>query len=99
MNLLIGSLGERKCILPIVSHFSLPHMGTHLLKVCIGTPHECDVLVQVLGDEDKRTKYDRGEDLEEPMMGHGGHGHNFGQGGQTFTFHFEGGFPGGFGFR
>ena len=57
------------------------------------------MLVQVLGDEDKRTKYDRGEDLEEPMMGHGGHGHNFGQGGQTFTFHFEGGFPGGFGFR
>lgn len=56
---------------------------------------------EVLGDEDKRAKYDRGEDLEEPMMGPGGPGgFHFGQGGQTFTFHFEGGFPGGgFGFH
>ena len=43
-------------------------------------------------------KYDRGEDLEEPTMGPGGPG-GFHFGGQTFTFHFEGGFPGGFGFN
>lgn len=56
---------------------------------------------EVLGDEDKRVKYDRGEDLDEPMMGGPGGpgGFHFGQGGQTFTFHFEGGFPGGFGFN
>lgn len=51
---------------------------------------------EVLGDEDKRTRYDRGEDLEEMGMGPGGGGFNpFGGGGQQFTFHFEGGFPGG----
>ncbi|XP_051152383.1 dnaJ protein P58IPK homolog isoform X2 [Andrographis paniculata] len=52
---------------------------------------------EVLGDEDKRTRYDRGEDIEEGMgMGGGGGGFNpFGAGGQQFTFHFEGGFPGG----
>lgn len=53
---------------------------------------------EVLGDEEKRVKYDRGEDLEEPTMGPGGPG-GFHFGGQTFTFHFEGGFPGGFGFN
>ncbi|XP_002974188.2 dnaJ protein P58IPK homolog B [Selaginella moellendorffii] len=55
---------------------------------------------EVLGDEDKRTRYDRGED-EEPQMG--GPGFNpFGGGGggsgSGFTFTFEGGFPGGGGF-
>eukprot|EP00250_Pteridium_aquilinum_P025251 c3041_g1_i1 orf=264-1856(-) len=56
---------------------------------------------EVLGDEDKRAKYDRGEDVDEQVMGPGGPGgFHFGQGGQTFTFHFEGGFPGGgFGFQ
>lgn len=51
---------------------------------------------EVLGDEDKRTRYDRGEDIEEGMgMGGGGFNNPFGQG-QQFTFHFEGGgFPGG----
>ncbi|XP_078179243.1 dnaJ P58IPK-like protein [Carex rostrata] len=47
---------------------------------------------EVLGDEDKRVKYDRGEDLDEMGMGGGG-GNPFGE--QQFTFHFEGGFPGG----
>ncbi|GBG81390.1 hypothetical protein CBR_g32064 [Chara braunii] len=47
---------------------------------------------EILGDEEKRTKYDRGEDVEEMMQG-GGPG--FGDfSGQHFTFHFEG-FPGG----
>lgn len=51
---------------------------------------------QVLGDEEKRTRYDSGEDLEDMGMGGGGGGFNpFGGGGQQFTFHFEGGFPGG----
>ncbi|XP_059646894.1 dnaJ protein P58IPK homolog [Cornus florida] len=50
---------------------------------------------EVLGDEEKRTRFDRGEDLEEGM-GMGGGGFNpFGGGGQQFTFHFDGGFPGG----
>ncbi|CAL9081406.1 unnamed protein product [Musa textilis] len=50
---------------------------------------------EVLGDEDKRVRYDRGEDLDEGT-GMGGGGFNpFGGGGQQFTFHFEGGFPGG----
>ncbi|XP_073282121.1 dnaJ protein P58IPK homolog isoform X1 [Primulina huaijiensis] len=49
---------------------------------------------EILGDEDKRTKYDRGEDIEE-MGGMGGGGFNPFGGGQQFTFHFEGGFPGG----
>ncbi|KAF2289951.1 hypothetical protein GH714_039276 [Hevea brasiliensis] len=53
---------------------------------------------EVLSDEDKRARYDRGEDLEEMGMGGGGGGFNpFGGGGQQFTFQFEGGFPGGFG--
>ncbi|KAL7265114.1 hypothetical protein ACSBR1_002963 [Camellia fascicularis] len=51
---------------------------------------------EVLGDEEKRTRYDRGEDIEDIGMGTGGGGFNpFGGGGQQFTFHFEGGFPGG----
>ncbi|KAL1193906.1 DnaJ P58IPK-like protein [Cardamine amara subsp. amara] len=57
---------------------------------------------EVLGDEEKRTRYDRGEDLEDMGMGGGGGGggfNPFGGGGQQYTFHFEGGFPGGgFGF-
>eukprot|EP00897_Mesotaenium_endlicherianum_P006267 jgi/Mesen1/5669/ME000288S04880 len=48
---------------------------------------------EVLGDEDKRTRYDRGEDLDEQQQG-GGPGGPFG-GGQQFHFTFEGGFPGG----
>ncbi|KAJ0028356.1 hypothetical protein Pint_35602 [Pistacia integerrima] len=60
---------------------------------------------EVLGDEEKRTRFDRGEDIEDMGMGGGGGGgFNFGGGGQQFTFHFEGGFPGdgfpgGFGFN
>jgi DnaJ family protein C protein 3 len=52
---------------------------------------------QVLGDEEKRTKYDRGEDIEDMGMGGGGGGFNpfHGGGGQQYTFTFEGGFPGG----
>ncbi|KAH7677869.1 Dnaj-like subfamily c member 3 protein [Dioscorea alata] len=53
---------------------------------------------EVLGDEDKRVRYDRGEDIDDmdTGMGGGGGGFNpFGAGGQQFTFHFEGGFPGG----
>ncbi|KAG1371578.1 putative DnaJ protein P58IPK [Cocos nucifera] len=47
---------------------------------------------EVLGDEEKRTRYDRGEDVDD--MGMGGGGFNpFAGGGQQFTFHFEGGFP------
>ncbi|KAF5750369.1 hypothetical protein HS088_TW03G00705 [Tripterygium wilfordii] len=54
---------------------------------------------EVLGDEEKRTRYDRGEDIEDMGMGGGGGGFNpfGGGGGQQYTFHFEGGFPGGFG--
>ncbi|KAL0344626.1 UNVERIFIED_CONTAM: DnaJ protein P58IPKB [Sesamum radiatum] len=44
---------------------------------------------EILGDEDKRTRYDRGEDLDDMGSGMGGGG------GQQYTFHFEGGFPGG----
>lgn len=52
--------------------------------------------LQVLGDEDKRVRYDRGEDVDEMNMGGGGGGFNpFGGGGQQYTFHFDGGFPGG----
>ncbi|EXC16235.1 DnaJ homolog subfamily C member 3 homolog [Morus notabilis] len=51
---------------------------------------------EVLGDEEKRTRYDRGEDLEDMGMGGGGGGFNpFGGGGQQFHFTFDGGFPGG----
>lgn len=54
--------------------------------------------MQILGDEDKRTRYDSGEDTDEMGMNMGGGGFNpFGGGGQQFTFHFQGGFPGGFG--
>ncbi|KAJ8753986.1 hypothetical protein K2173_001884 [Erythroxylum novogranatense] len=56
---------------------------------------------EVLGDEEKRSRYDRGEDIDEMGMGGGGGGgggfNPFGGGGQQYTFHFEGGFPGGFG--
>lgn len=58
----------------------------------------CVVCVQVLSDEDKRVRYDRGEDLDEMGMGGGGGG-GFdpfgGGGGQQYTFHHGGGFPGG----
>ncbi|KAM0953693.1 putative DnaJ protein P58IPK [Dioscorea sansibarensis] len=54
---------------------------------------------EVLGDEEKRVRYDRGEDIDDMDMGMGGGGgggfNPFGAGGQQFTFHFEGGFPGG----
>lgn len=58
---------------------------------------------EVLGDEEKRMRYDRGEDEEGMGMGGPGHGgYGFGGfdpfgggGGQQYTFHFEGGFPGG----
>lgn len=58
---------------------------------------------EVLGDDDKRARYDRGEDEEIGMSGGGGGGgYGFGGfdpfgggGGQQYTFHFEGGFPGG----
>ncbi|KAJ4830163.1 DnaJ sub C member 3 [Turnera subulata] len=51
---------------------------------------------EILGDDDKRARYDRGEDIEDMGMGGGGGGFNpFGGGGQQFTFHFDGGFPGG----
>ncbi|KAL1549447.1 DnaJ protein P58IPK B [Salvia divinorum] len=55
---------------------------------------------EILGDEDKRTRFDRGEDIEDNGMGMGAGGFNpFGGGGQQFTFHFEGGFPGGGGYH
>ncbi|KAA8518766.1 hypothetical protein F0562_016460 [Nyssa sinensis] len=50
---------------------------------------------EVLGDEEKRTRFDRGEDIEDMGMAGGGGGYNSFGGGQPFTFHFEGGFPGG----
>ncbi|XP_058738135.1 dnaJ protein P58IPK homolog [Vicia villosa] len=52
---------------------------------------------EVLSDEDKRTRYDSGEDLEDSGMGGGGGGgfNPFGGGGQQFHFTFDGGFPGG----
>nr|GEW65645.1 DnaJ protein P58IPK homolog [Tanacetum cinerariifolium] len=59
---------------------------------------------EILGDDDKRSKYDNGEDIEEGMNMGGGGGFNpfgaggFGGGGGGYTFHFEGGFPGGGGF-
>ncbi|XP_057805439.1 dnaJ protein P58IPK homolog isoform X2 [Salvia miltiorrhiza] len=53
---------------------------------------------EILGDEDKRTRYDSGEDIDGMGMNMGGGGFNpFGGGGQQFTFHFQGGYPGGFG--
>lgn len=60
----------------------------------------CVLSRQILGDEDKRTRFDRGEDIDDNGMGMGEGGFNpFGGGGQQFTFHFEGGFPGGGGFH
>ena len=53
------------------------------------------ILLQVLGDEEKRERYDRGEDLEEQHGGGQGFHQGFHGGGQTFSFQFEGGFPGG----
>lgn len=51
---------------------------------------------EVLSDEDKRVRYDRGEDLEETGMGGGSGGGGFNPfGGGGFTFTYEGGFPGG----
>ncbi|KAL2933180.1 DnaJ protein P58IPK-like protein [Bienertia sinuspersici] len=57
---------------------------------------------EVLSDDEKRVRYDRGEDEEGMGMGGGGGGgygfggfDPFGGGGQQYTFHFEGGFPGG----
>ncbi|KAG0601514.1 hypothetical protein M758_11G117800 [Ceratodon purpureus] len=50
---------------------------------------------EVLGDEEKRERYDRGEDLEEQHGGGQGFHQGFHGGGQTFSFQFEGGFPGG----
>ena len=53
--------------------------------------------MQVLSDEDKRVRYDRGEDLDE--MGGGGSGDGFnpfgGGGGQQYTFHTMVGSPAG----
>ncbi|XP_071910516.1 dnaJ protein P58IPK homolog [Coffea arabica] len=52
---------------------------------------------EVLGDEEKRARYDSGEDIDDMGSGMGGGGFNpYGGGGQQFTFHFEGGFEGGF---
>ncbi|KAG0453522.1 hypothetical protein HPP92_024826 [Vanilla planifolia] len=53
---------------------------------------------EVLGDDEKRVRYDRGEDLENIGMDMGAGFNPFGGGGgQQFTFHFDGGFPqGGF---
>ncbi|CAL0309865.1 unnamed protein product [Lupinus luteus] len=52
---------------------------------------------EILSDEDKRVRFDQGEDLEDMGgMGGGGGGFNpFGGGGQQYTFTFDGGFPGG----
>ncbi|KAK8483307.1 hypothetical protein V6N13_096997 [Hibiscus sabdariffa] len=50
---------------------------------------------EVLGDDEKRAKYDRGEDIEDMGMGGGGFNPFGGGGGQHFTFTFDGGFPGG----
>ncbi|CAI0471482.1 unnamed protein product [Linum tenue] len=56
---------------------------------------------EVLGDDEKRARFDRGEDVEDMGMGGGGGGFNpfgggGGGGGQHFSFQFDGGFPGGF---
>ncbi|EOY07800.1 Mamallian P58IPK isoform 1 [Theobroma cacao] len=56
---------------------------------------------EVLGDEEKRSRYDRGEDIEDMGTGGGGFNPFGGGGGQHFTFTFDGGFggfPGGGGF-
>ena len=70
-------------------------MDLPLVFVIVPSHMGCD-FVQVLGDEEKRERYDRGEDLEEQHGGGGGGFHQeFHGGGQTFSFQFEGGFPGG----
>lgn len=57
------------------------YMNELLITYCI---------VQVLGDDEKRAKYDRGEDIEDMGMGGGGGFNPFGGGGgQQFTFTFE----------
>lgn len=67
------------------------------MSCAINMLHTASLLyLQVLGDEDKRVRYDRGEDVDEMNMGGGGGGFNpFAGGGQQYTFHFDGGFPGG----
>lgn len=44
---------------------------------------------EILSDEEKRQRYDSGEDLESSGGGGGGGGDFFRSGGQTFTFHFH----------
>jgi DnaJ family protein C protein 3 len=52
--------------------------------------NEINAAYEVLSDQDKRDRYDRGEDLEEqPQQQHGFHGFPFG-GGQQFNFNFGG---------
>ncbi|XVF76468.1 hypothetical protein PTKIN_Ptkin13bG0268700 [Pterospermum kingtungense] len=51
---------------------------------------------EVLGDEEKRSRYDGGGDIEDMGMGDGGFNPFGGGGGQHFTFTFDGGFHGGF---
>ena len=64
-----------------------------IMNCCVHSPL---LLFQILGDEEKRTRYDTGEDVDDMGSGMGAGGFNpFGGGGQQFTFHFEGGFPGG----
>lgn len=48
-------------------------------------------VVQVLSDEDKRGKFDRGEDVdvEHEQHFHNPFGGGFGGQGQQFTFHFQ----------
>ncbi|CAN1805462.1 DnaJ protein P58IPK homolog [Linum perenne] len=56
---------------------------------------------EVLGDDEKRARFDRGEDIEDMGMGGGGGGFNpfgGGGGGQHYSFQFEGG-GGGFQFH
>ncbi|XP_022963264.1 dnaJ protein P58IPK homolog [Cucurbita moschata] len=52
---------------------------------------------EVLGNDEKRSRFDRGEDIEDMGMGGGGGFNPFGGGGQQFTFTFDGGFGGGAG--
>ncbi|KAF7835516.1 dnaJ protein P58IPK-like protein [Senna tora] len=64
-----------------------------LLSVPLGNREEEEakfkeivVAYEVLSDENKRTRYDRGEDLEDMGMGRGGGGFNpFDDWGQQFT--------------
>ncbi len=51
--------------------------------------NEINAAYEVLSDQEKRDKYDRGEDLDEqPQQQHGFHGFPFG--GQQFSFNFGG---------